>query len=145
MDPQWLAAWRDDLDSRLQPFFAGFERIHGYPPGDNRIVAATSGEVDATVPHSLIDFYRVIEEVSLPDVGNGYWIHPADHDFSGGVFASDGGGILFAVRADGTVWRSGTASRDGEFEPVAEDLKDFLDQLRRAVIRFIETGEPGSL
>ncbi|GAA2542956.1 hypothetical protein GCM10010435_08500 [Winogradskya consettensis] len=145
MDPQWLAAWRDDLDGRLRPFVAGFERAHGYAPGDNRIVAATSGESGAALPDSLAGFYRVIEEVSLPDVGNGYFIHSADHDFSGGVFASDGGGILFAVRADGTVWRSVTASQDGDFEPVAEDLEDFLDQLRRAVIRFIETGEPGSL
>ncbi|TMR94470.1 hypothetical protein [Nonomuraea basaltis] len=30
-----------------------------------------------------------------------------------------------------------------DFEPVAKDLTDFLNQLRHAVIESIDTGEPG--
>ncbi|HEU5357115.1 MAG TPA: hypothetical protein VFU65_21775 [Actinocrinis sp.] len=52
------------------------------------------------------------------------------------------GGIHFAIATDGTVHRSTAASRDSDFHPVAADLQDFLDQLRAAAIRFVETGQP---
>jgi hypothetical protein len=64
---------------------------------------------------------------------------------TGVFFASDGGGIQYAIATGGTVHRSTAATRAGDFEPVAADLQDFLDQLRRAVIRFVETGQPGDL
>ena len=64
---------------------------------------------------------------------------------SGVVFASDGGGILYAIAPAGTIYRSSAASRDSSFELIATDLTSFLDQLCQAVMRFIATGEPGQL
>jgi hypothetical protein len=61
------------------------------------------------------------------------------------VFGSDGGGILYAIGPSGTIHRSQAASRDGDFEPIATDLCDLLDQRCRAIIRFIATGRPGRL
>jgi hypothetical protein len=61
------------------------------------------------------------------------------------IFASDGGGILYAVTPDGAIFRSAVASRDSAFERIAADLTAFLDQLRDAVMTFIATGEPGGL
>ena len=167
-DAGWLAAWRKDVEAALGRLPAGFEDHFGYPPGENTIqdldpdgltaaqhLAAHPG-VAAVLPH----FYRHVGEVVLTDVGNAYFIHPAAHvlrDLAedgpiplgdggpGTFFASDGGGIHFAIATDGTVHRSTAASRDSVFHPVAADLQDFLDQLRRAVIRFVETGHPGDL
>lgn len=66
----------------------------------------------------------------LEDIGNAYFIHPATHvlrDLTecgpiplgepgpGALFASDGGGILFAIASDSTVYRSAVASRDSAF------------------------------
>lgn len=167
-DAAWLALWCEDVDSALARLLPGFEDRFGYPPGENAVrrpgpdglaaaqrLAAHMGVV-AALPH----FYRHVGEVVLADVGNAYFIHPASHvlrDLSdsgpiplrgtdtGAFFASDGGGIHFAICTDGTVRRSITASRDSDFHPVAADLQDFLDQLRGAVIRFVNTGKPGDL
>jgi hypothetical protein len=103
---------------------------------------------------ALLSLYAVIDSVSLPDIGNGYFIHPpsavaahldaygavpledGDH---GIVFGSDGGGTLFAVSAAGTVHRSRTASWNGEFSVVAASLSDFLEQLREVTGQFAPT------
>lgn len=110
-------------------------------------------------------FSTSIGEVTLGDVGNGCFVHPADEVVrrlteegtvrlpgTGGplgvVFASDGGGRLFAVGEDGAVYRSSTASSGpdtAEFDRVADDLPQFLDLLHRSVLRFLRTGEPGYL
>jgi hypothetical protein len=165
-DATWLAAWRHDLEAALARLLSGFEDRFGYPPGENTIqdpepdgltaaqhLAAHPG-VAAALPH----FYRQVGEVTLADAGNGYFIHPpADvvRDLADGgaiplggagtgvLFASDGGGIHFAIASDCTVHRSIAASRDSDFHPVAADLQDFLSQLRAVVIRFVETGRPG--
>lgn len=166
LDQAWLTSWRDELNRALERFLAAFEGRYGYRPGDNRITGPgddqTARKINAhpdTAP-DLTPFYQVIYEVLLPDIGNGYFIHPAGHvldelahagparlgaSASGVVFASDGGGILYAIGADGTIYRSDAASRDSGFEVIAADLASFLDQLRQAVMRFIATGEPGQL
>ncbi|WBO61484.1 hypothetical protein [Streptomyces camelliae] len=102
----------------------------------------------------------MIDSVSLPDIGNGYFIHPpstvtayldeygavplknGDH---GIVFGSDGGGNLFALAANGTVHKSRTASWNDEFYAVAASLRDFLEQLHDVIDQFAATGHPGAL
>jgi len=166
--PAWLTAWRKDIDAATAALLAGFEDRFGYPPGSNAIDAPGPHDLAAaarlaeipTVNALLPQFYRHIGQVVLEDIGNAYFIHPASHvlrdltqsapipfDQSsvGALFATDGGGIHFAIATDGIIYRSAAASRDSEFHRVAHDLPDFLDQLRRAVIRFIETGQPGDL
>ncbi|MFF8837407.1 hypothetical protein [Streptomyces sp. NPDC015130] len=59
------------------------------------------------------------------------------------LIGSDGGGILYALGADGAVRRSLRASTDGEFVRITNDLGEFLDLLRRSVHRFNESGQPG--
>jgi hypothetical protein len=165
-DQAWLASWRDDIGHALAPLLATFETTYGYPPGDNRIIAAGEGRpvgeaaIHPGLPLVLNRFYRTIHEVLLPDIGNGYFIHPLDHVLNeltrqgpvrlvestpGVVFGSDGGGILYAADHSGTIYRSRAASRNSGFELVAPDLSSFLDQLRQAVKRFVATGQPGWL
>lgn len=158
----WLISWRSEIERTVKPLLADFEAIYGYPPDDNLVSTATSEARirDGDFPRPLAVFYQVIDEVVLPDIGNGYFVHPVDHvchslDEEGRVllstgalatvFGSDGGGILFAMADDGKIHRSEAASRDSDFELVAEDLTDFLVQLRDAVIGFIESGTPGKL
>jgi hypothetical protein len=166
LDQAWLIRWRDELNHALEPFLAAFETRYGYPPGDNRITSPDDGRTARKInahPETAADltpFYQVIYEVLLPDIGNGYFIHPAGHVLDelayagparlggftpGVVFASDGGGILYAIAPAGTIYRSSAASRDSGFELIATDLTSFLDQLRLEVMRFIATGEPGQL
>jgi hypothetical protein len=67
-------------------FCVGFEHSFGYPPDDHTVRGPTpaedlqalvaNGTVD--VPGELIEFYRHIAEVSLPDLDNGYFIHSAN-------------------------------------------------------------------
>jgi hypothetical protein len=165
-DQAWLAFWRDDINRALKPLLATFESTYGYAPDDNRITEAREGQplgevtADPDMPPTLTGIYQAIHEVSLPDIGNGYFIHPLDHVLNeltqqgpvrltdstlGVVFGSDGGGILYAASHSGTIYRSQVASRDSDFELIATDLRDFLDQLRQAVKRFIATGQPGWL
>jgi hypothetical protein len=159
LDQDWLASWSNEINQALKPFLATFEATYGYPPGDNLIRTAEASH-HPNLAHPLDDLYEAIHELSLPDIGNGYFIHPADHVFgdledqgpvgladsgSGTVFASDGGGILYAITGNGTIHRSHAASRDSGFDLIANNLGDFLTQLRRAVITFIHTGEPGKL
>jgi hypothetical protein len=166
LDQAWLASWRDELNHALEPLLATFENTYGYPPGDNQITGPGDGQTARkinthpdTAP-DLTPFYKAIHEVRLPDIGNGYFIHPAGHVLEelthagpvrlhesapGVVFASDGGGILYAIAPDGMIYRSKAASRDSGFELITTDLTSFLDQLRQAVMRFIATGEPGQL
>lgn len=110
-------------------------------------------------------FYENIGEVSLPDIGNGYFIHSPrlvlEHARDGGVrrigppfdvgvlaFASDGGGALYVLPAAeaGPVYRlrdcallDGVADARG-VETVADDLQEFLQRLKLAAETFMSTG-----
>ncbi|MGK5638342.1 hypothetical protein ACSNOK_08515 [Streptomyces sp. URMC 126] len=135
---------------------SSFARTRGYPPGQNVVAlatdeshAATGALVDLTpIPSDLTTLYWVMREASLPDVWYGYFIHPAstvaehfraygsvrvDDEPPGIVFGSDGGGRLFAVAGSGRVWRSTTASWDGDFEVTAASIQEFLEQIGRRV------------
>lgn len=166
----WLSRWRSDIDSALRTLTSAFEEKYGYPAGTNEIRTPDAADLAAAsdlageplAPGDLATFYRSIGEVQLADVGNAYFIHPADlvldqlrtdgpvrlsdtNDAQGMVIASDGGGILFAVDGSGSVYRSSAASTDSDFGKVADSLREFLDLTRRSVVRFIDTGEPGYL
>jgi len=103
-----------------------FETSFGYPPGENvllvadreRGAAAVQALASAGAPRDLLDFYSWVEEVSLPDVGNGIFVHSAQAVIDGVangqptevvgavedttmVFGSDGGGGLFALNQAG--------------------------------------------
>ncbi|MGW1728196.1 SMI1/KNR4 family protein [Streptomyces sp. NPDC002306] len=108
-------------------------------------------------------FYESIGEVVLPDVGNGFFVHsacdvlhrlaeegpvslPEADDPHGVVIATNGGGIVYVADRGGAIHRSRTASLDSaEFDRVADNLPQFLDQVRRYVVRFVESGETGDL
>ncbi|MER6678881.1 hypothetical protein [Streptomyces sp. NPDC000983] len=47
------------------------------------------------------------------------------------MFASNGGGNLFAIGDSGRIWRSTTASWFDDFEVVAASLQEFLEHLGR--------------
>jgi hypothetical protein len=168
LDAAHLLTWRAEITETLDGMQASFEATYGYPPDTNEVTVPDQDGLEAArqlaarphVPAPLATFYRTIAQAQLPDVGNGYFILTAafvvdDLDQLGPInlhaagpgvfFAADGGGIYFTIAADGTVHRSATASRTSTFEQVAFNLGDFLDQLRRAVIRFVTTGQPGDL
>lgn len=168
LDPSWLHAWGQEVSQDVSRLMESFEETHGYPAGDNEVALAddeTRAAVTLLTNHrpecvALLSLFAVIDSVSLPDIGNGYFVHPpstlvahldeygavplanGDH---GIVFGSDGGGNLFALTANGTVHKSRTASWNGEFYAVAASLGEFLEQLRDVIEQFAATGHPGAL
>lgn len=157
LDPEWVRGWCERASAELTALTSSFQKTHGFPPGENVVVlatdeshAATGALVDLTpVPSDLTTLYRVIQEVSLPDVEHGYFVHPAsmvaehfraygsvqaDDEPPALVFAGDGGGHLFAVAGSGRVWRSTTASWSDEFEVAAVSIQEFLEQLWRSML-----------
>ncbi|WP_143060619.1 DUF6881 domain-containing protein [Amycolatopsis tolypomycina] len=147
-------AWRAaGMNALATQFTASFEERCGYRPDVNRVVLATapakgfSGE--------LAVLYDVVREVSLPDVGNGYFIHAPEMVLLGiqgdsptrligtvedsiVVFGSDGGGGLFALSmsgrgvyrlADGSFFARGAPYDGGDVTVVAPDIGRFLDFL----------------
>ncbi|MFD6423911.1 hypothetical protein [Streptomyces sp. NPDC060198] len=164
----WLARWRQEIGDVVGAMLLTFEETHGFAPGDNRVRVADEDDRRAArdvareplASGDLLTFYESVGEVALPDVGNGYFVHPAREllrrlseegavfvpeadDPHGVVIGSDGGGGLFVADRGGAVHRTRTASPGGsEFDRVADDLQEFLELLRAAVVRFAETGEP---
>ncbi|MFI8767833.1 hypothetical protein ACN9M0_14975 [Streptomyces sp. R-07] len=154
LDWEWVRTWCDQTEPELGRLMQSFEARHGFPPGENVITLttdesneATSALVDLTFPFApsdLITLYSVIRDISLPDVDHGHFIHSpataADHfreygsiqvagDGPALVFASDGGGHLFAVAGTGRVWKSTTASWHADFEVAADGIQEFLERL----------------
>jgi hypothetical protein len=164
-----LNSWLFDVSELVTSFTEGFEATYGYEPGVNEVVRAGGdgafpdvggadrrGLLDADVHSDLIEFYGAIQGVSLPDLGNGYFVHTPDtvanparfgfpNTVSGAlngriaVFGSDGGGGLLAVqRSDGRVYRLSGGSLNGTaydvenfgVEMLAPDLWTFLVNLR---------------
>ncbi|MGW3248275.1 hypothetical protein [Streptomyces sp. NPDC001070] len=79
---------------------------------------------------------------------HGCFVHPAslvadhfrnlgavqiDREEPGVVFASDGGGHLFALAGSGRVWRSSTASWSDQFDLAAASLQQFFEGLSRQI------------
>ena len=161
---QWRG-WARDVATSVDWLMARFEDDYGFTPGPHEIrlaspatlVAVSDLRRDPLAPDDLASFYEVVDQVSLPDVGNGFFIHRADDVVTysreeGGVFlpladnprglpfGSTGGGLQYVVDWGGCVHRSTTASVEGDFETVAPSLQQFLERLRDAVVTFTETG-----
>jgi hypothetical protein len=117
-----LNSWAKRVSDLALRFTDNFGAQFGYPPGENVLVRAVpqAGRhaVQALsslgVPQDLLRFYAQVERVSLPDLDNGLFIHPADDvadgltgnqptQVAGGinghivVFGSDGGGGLIVM------------------------------------------------
>jgi len=156
LDADWLRVWSEQADVKLAQLMDSFQARHGFEPGSNKVVLASEVSRPATdalveltpVPSDLTTMYWVIAEVSLPDVENGYFVHPAslvaDHFREYGavqidgeepalVFASDGGGHLFALAGSGRVWRSTTASWFDQFDLAAAGLQEFFERLSQQI------------
>ncbi|MFB7287820.1 hypothetical protein [Actinacidiphila glaucinigra] len=156
LDAEWLRGWCEHAEAALAKLMQSFQARFGYEPGSNVVVLATEQSHQATdalveltpIPSDLATMYWVIDEVSLSDVENGYFVHPAslvaDHfrDYGavqfegeepGVVFASDGGGHLFALAGSGRVWRSSTASWFDQFDLAAASLREFFEELSRQI------------
>lgn len=156
LDSEWVRDWCGQISVALEALTSSFLRTHGFPPGENAVVLATNESSKATgalvdltpIPSDLTTLYWVVSEVSLPDVEHGYFVHSAstvaehfreygsvqiDDEPPAIVFASDGGGHLFAVAGSGRVWRSTTASWFDDFEVTTASIQEFLEQLSRRV------------
>ena len=156
LDAEWVRRWCEQADTALAELMQSFQVRHGFAPGRNVVVLsaaesrkATDALVELTpIPSDLTTMYWVIDEVSLPDVDCGYFIHPAstaaghfreygavqiDGEEPALVFASDGGGHLFALAGSGRVWRSTTASWFDQFDLAAASLQEFFEGLARRI------------
>ncbi|WP_405896211.1 hypothetical protein OG242_00455 [Streptomyces sp. NBC_00727] len=156
LDAEWLHVWCEQTHAALAKLTESFQARFGFAPGSNAVVHASEAshqDTDALVeltpiPSDLTTMYWVIDEVSLPDVGNGRFVHPAslvaDHfrvygaiqihgEEAALVFASGGGGDLFALAGSGRVWRSTTASWSGQFDLAAASLQEFFEGLSRQI------------
>ncbi|MEV7174667.1 hypothetical protein AB0O18_33850 [Streptomyces sp. NPDC093224] len=100
------------------------------------------------IPSDLTTLYWVISKAFLPDVDSGYFIHspatvaehfreygpaPTEGESIALVFASDGGGCLFAIGDSRQVWKSITASWFDDFEVAASSLQEFLERLGQRI------------
>jgi hypothetical protein len=174
VDREWLDGWRVSVTAVLGELLSAFRQRYGFEPGAHTVGPPASREaIDSLAElqpgpaRDLLVFYETIGEVSLPDVGNGYFIHSpgqvTDHaqaaeprsigppfDIEVLAFASDGGGALYVLPAAeaGPVYRlrdcairDGVASaRPGDVQIVAGDLRAFLQRLKFAVETFTKTG-----
>lgn len=113
LDAEWLRGWCEQAGAALAKLVESFQVRFGFEPGSNAIVHASEACHRATdmlveltpIPSDLTTMYWVIDEVSLPDVANCYFVHPAslvaDHFREYGAIQIDGGGHLFALASSG--------------------------------------------
>ncbi|MFD0307556.1 hypothetical protein [Streptomyces sp. NPDC127119] len=161
---EWISGWAGRMDALCSTFMERFASEFGYPPDENRVTRAASPATVEDLPDDLVTFYRRVEQVSFPDVGAGFFVHPEGRTVAGMrgglptriagsredsvvVFGSDGGGALFALSAtDGsTVYRLPPSRVEGDVytagavppEVVASDLAGFLSLLERELAAMI--------
>jgi hypothetical protein len=173
MDVAYIRRCCEDVTACLDRLLPGFEGRFGYPPGRHTISGRAGEDELASLartrpPDDLLAWYRQVREVGLPDVGNGYFIHDPGlvvhrkvTSIRGRltadvvVFASDGGGTLFAVEAvtgspvyrlpAGEIVAGVYRSDDPRFDVVAKNLTGFLDRLRDVVEGYASAGAAGDL
>jgi hypothetical protein len=155
LDPRWVRTWAADITAHLQSVLSTFDTYYPFPPGENEVVLTSPGQSSLNAirahpgtPSDLITFYEVIQEVTMSDIGNGIFIHAPDlleDGNTGTIFASNGGGIRYAIDRGNRVHRSHDASTNSSFEPVATDLRSFLGQVLDAVAHFAATRTPGDI
>lgn len=149
------ARWTTSMDELAGRLVAGFAERRGYPPGRNEVRPAGAPPAGLELlPPPLAEFYRHVEEVSLPDFHNAFFIPDArwtvggrdgtlvvriEGQFTSDVvtFAADGGGTHFALGLPegAPVYRlpPGAVDRRGVYDDwdsrvsvVAQTLPEFL-------------------
>jgi hypothetical protein len=149
----------------------GFEERFGYPADANVVLAAQHpggtairSELDGRVqvPSPVVEFFDVVEEVSLPDIWNGYFLGPSDRVVTAHadesprwitaesgelqevlLVGSDGGGALYCAsvdepapvfRVDQASIRRGVATAPpGHIQQLASNFPAFLEALALAI------------
>src|SRR4051794_37083867 len=77
--------WRNAVDAAVNSVMVGFKATYGYPPGDNviedadRLGASRLVDAGAATPADLLTLYAAVGAVSLPDIGNGLFLHSPQH------------------------------------------------------------------
>jgi hypothetical protein len=167
---RWIASM-NELAAELT---AGFQARFGYPPDENKVTPATGplpeGVEQLLAP--LAEFYRHVEQVSLPDLQNAYFVSMAQATVNGRdgrlpvriegpitadvvSFGSDGGGTLFALGLpDGApvymLPPSGFDDagvyddHDSRVRVVAANLPEFLEKLQVMLDDFLHDRYDGS-
>ncbi|MGW1997772.1 hypothetical protein [Embleya sp. NPDC001921] len=163
LDPHWVRNWAADVTVHLQSVMSAFDGDDPYPPGRNEIVPVGSDQrgletlrAHPGTPPDLITFYSVIDEVLMGAFANAFFIHPPSHvirQVVGDPIVLDDGKRhdlrqqprrnLYAMGPDNKVYRSHDAALNGDYTPIATDLRDFLEQLRDAVAHYAITPTPG--
>lgn len=151
-----LPSWARRMSAEVRRLLDGFEERFGYEPDTNEIGLTTDdrGVGTSDLPPQVRAFFQSIDEVSLPDVWNGYFLGPADlvircfNDNDPGAvvvnseehramsIGSDGGGAYFAIDLDagGAMLRVSEATVKagalrGNVQQVAPDFDTFLEVL----------------
>ncbi|WP_156077551.1 SMI1/KNR4 family protein [Saccharothrix sp. NRRL B-16314] len=156
--------WLTSVNDLAARFVSGFAEKFGYPPDENKARPAFGPLPDGVMqlPAPLVEFYRHVAEVSLPDVHIGYFVSMAQATVNGRdgrlpvriegaasidvvTFGSDGGGTYFALGLpDGApvyrmppsaVDREGVYdNRDSRVQVVAATLPEFLTKLHNLLV-----------
>ncbi|MBL0886357.1 hypothetical protein [Myceligenerans indicum] len=166
LDLEW---WRDRMVASVRLLDGASAELEERDAASNEFVPAASpgsSPIETRSP-ALDALYQVIDEVCLPGVHIGYWIHPAewlseaeDRRYPTSVvaegmtrevvtFGSDGGGGLFVLALDCGeilhVYSTETGNETRSVEPVlrqvAPDLDAFLRKLLDVVDELVETGD----
>lgn len=167
-----IAEWKTGIRAQLDQLSIVFEERFGYLfDEDANFVRDADQEFRAggdksVFPPALASFYSEVGEVSLPDIHNGYFIHPAERlpvaaDWGlptrvdvGSVghvstFGSDGGGGLFCLAhgseavyylPPGQIVEGVYGGGLGRPKRIAPDFATFLRLLLDAVRQFVATG-----
>jgi hypothetical protein len=167
-----VAEWKAAVRAQLDQLGAVFEQRFGFPfDEESNFVsdaekAVPAGGAETALPPDLAQFYEEIGEVSLPDINNGYFIHPAarlpaaadwglptrvDVESIGDVatFGSDGGGgFLCMERRTGSIYHlppgelvGGVYSGGlGGPRKIADDFPSFLQRLLVVIREFVTSG-----
>lgn len=150
----------------VERFESEFEQVYGYEAEGNRVEPVRDGPVGALddLPVDLVEFYTAVREVQLPDLNNGYFIHPVDFVLNSRehgtpmyapeivdgriyVFGSDGGGGLFAIPSSGSpvyLLSSGPVNENvyqsmgAPPEEVSKDIEGFLYFLESTLKRVVD-------
>ncbi|MEV4276545.1 hypothetical protein [Actinoplanes xinjiangensis] len=164
----WLVEWAALLDGATARALRDVVSTYPFEADEHRIgPAAPAADLDGLppwLPPDLVALHRTVGPVSLPDIGNGWFLHPAadvhtepdriadPFEAAVVVFGGDGGGSLYALTLDdGRVLRlTDAAYLGGVYEGpgirvVADDLRDFLERLFRVVEAFGDRGRIAGL
>jgi hypothetical protein len=173
----WLGEWATQLNVAVERALRDVVSGLPFEAGDHRVgPPASRVELDLLrqrlpwMPDELVALHRQVGPVTLPDIGNGYFLHALDGllamlyqqdradqigqprvgRIDAVVFGSNGGGDLYAVAVtDGRVFRLQDASYIGGvydsttrgITVVGEDLRDFLERFLTAVNAFAVNGD----